>query len=133
MTHGATFSVAMIITALAGAGAYGLVHRAPGCESDWTLQRTYATLRDKFQLSSIYINNVENVDGGYFAAQRDCSAQVAEIRGNVSLADTQWRALSYSISSSSGPANPGISVQLGDRQPYIKPPPTLLGRLFGPT
>src|SRR6185437_12067298 len=129
MTRGATFSVAIIIVALAGAGTYGLVRRAPDCESDWTLRRVYATLRDTHHLSSIYLNDEENVDGGYFAIRRDCAAQVAEIRGNVSLVDTQWRALGYSISPSSGKSDLVISVQLGDAQPYTKPPPTLLRRL----
>lgn len=132
MTHGASMSIAIMIAVLAAAGTYGFAYRAPACDSDWTLSRVYATLRDQSRLTSIYLNNTENVAGGYFAIRRDCSAQVAEIRGNVSPADTQWRALRYSIAPSPARADPVVTVQLGENQSYIRPSQSLLRRLFGP-
>jgi hypothetical protein len=88
-------------------------------------------LRDQFHLDGVFVNNIKTEAGGLFGERRECSAEVAAIRGNVNAADMPWRAIQYQIDQRDNPAHPAISVQLGGNVPLAKPAPSFWQRLLG--
>ena len=88
----------------------------PACESDQALHGVTVILRDQFQLDGVFVNNIRTVTGGWFSDQRDCSAEVAVIRGNVNASDMAWRGIQFHIGSDAA-----VSVRLGGDVPLAKP------------
>jgi hypothetical protein len=115
---------------LGAAGFYAHTRAAPPCDSDQALGRVYQTLRDDFHFDSMLVNNVQTVSGNYFSTQRECSAEVTQIRGNVTASDMKWRALRYWIAQDAS-ASPTITVKVGDGIPLAEPTPSLWKRLTG--
>ncbi len=127
-----TLPVALVAAVvLAAAGAYAYTRAAPACDSDQTLGRVYQALRDQFHFDSMLVNNVQTVSGNYFSTQRECSAEVTQVRGNVSASDMKWRDLRYHIAQDDASASATITVKVGDGIPLAEPTPSLWKRLFG--
>jgi hypothetical protein len=89
------------------------------------LDKVDAVLRDDYHLDSIFLNNIRTLSGGLFSLSRECSAEVAEIRGNVNAADMPWRELRYRIEEHDRATDPAISVTLGGSVPLARPAPSL--------
>jgi hypothetical protein len=117
------------VASLVAAGLYAYWHRAPACDSNQALDRVYAVLRDEFQFDSVLLNDVATVSGGFLAQRRECSAQVAQIRGNVNASDMRWRAIRYWIAVADVPSRSTVKVQLGGAVPLAAPQPSLWQRL----
>jgi hypothetical protein len=117
--------------ALAAAAVYAYSRAAQACDSDQALAKVYQTLRDDFHFDSMLVNNVQTVSGNYFSTQRECSAEVTQIRGNVTASDMKWRALRYWIAQKDASAPPTITVKVGDSTPLAEPTLSLWKRLTG--
>src|SRR5580658_182384 len=89
-------SAGFVALALLGALGFYLAHEAaPSCDSEPALHAVTDILRDQFHLDGIFVNNITTVSGGWFSIRRECSAEVAAIRGNVNAADMPWRSVQY--------------------------------------
>jgi hypothetical protein len=110
------------------AGAAWFVHQgaAPACDSDRAQSEVYQVLRDQFHLEGVFLHNFKPVSGGYFSATRNCAAEVAEIRGNVSAEDMRWRQVRYRIAHADGSENTIATVDLGHATPFLQPPEVTL-------
>jgi hypothetical protein len=126
-----TLSIAFVAVALLGAAAL-YVHRLapPTCGSELALDRISRILRDDFHLDSIIANNVRTVSGGFFSDSHDCSAEIAEVRGDVDASVMPWREIRYRIVHQDKPPSFGITVELGDRVPLEPQNPSLWQRLL---
>jgi hypothetical protein len=113
-----------------GVGWHGYDGAAPGCDSRGALNQVDAVLRDQYHLDSIFLNNIKTVSGGLFSERRDCSAEVAAIRGNVNASDMPWREIRYRIEERDRAVPAAVSVTMGDAVPLAKPAPSLWERLF---
>lgn len=114
---------------LAAAALYAHLTAAPACGSDAALRRVSEILRDQFHFDSTFVNNVRTVSGGYFSDSHECSAQVTQIRGNVSASDMPWRELRYWIAQRDAAMPPDITVKVGGGTPLAAPPPSIWKRL----
>ncbi len=115
----------VVCLALASAGLYEYRGTSPSCDDRRTLDKVDAVLRDDYHLDSIFLNNIRTLSGGLFSLSRECSAEVAEIRGNVNAADMPWRELRYRIEEHDRATDPAISVTLGGSVPLARPAPSL--------
>jgi hypothetical protein len=126
----ATFGLAAVAS-LGIAMVYAHERAAPSCESELAMGQVYGILRDRFQLDSILLNNIHAASGGVFSKDRECLAEVTEIRGNVNASDMLWREVRYSIARGSLSARPAVTVALGSTVPLAAPRPPLWKRLLG--
>jgi len=117
------------VLALAG-GLFLRGNASPGCDSEPALHRVTDVLRDQFHLDGVFVNNVRTVSGGLFSDRRECSAEVAVIRGNVNASDMPWREIGYRIDRQATSDDPAITVTLGGDVPLAKPVPSLWERLL---
>jgi hypothetical protein len=132
LTARRTLPVALVgAVVLGAAGFYAHTRAAQACDSDQALAKVNQTLRDDFHFDSMLVNNVQTVSGNYFSDRRECSAEVTQIRGNVSASDMKWRELRYWIAQNDPSASPTITVKVGDGIPLAEPTPSLWKRLFG--
>lgn len=104
---------------------------SPGCASEPALRQVTDALREQFHLDGVFVNNIRTVSGGWFSDRRACSAEVAEIRGNVNASDMAWREIQYRIDQAENAERPSVAVTLGGAVPLAKPVPSLWERLFG--
>jgi len=102
----------------------------PTCGSKLALDRISGILHDDFHLTSILTNNVRTLSGWFLSDSRDCSAEVAEVRGDVDASDMSWREMRYRIVHLDQPPSFGITVELGDRVPLEPTRPSLWARLL---
>jgi len=116
-----------IVAALGAAGFYAASGAAPACDSDPVLHAVTDTLRDRFRLDGIFLNNIGTVSGGLFGRRRECSAEVAAIRGNVNASDMPWRSIRYQTDQSDRSV---VAVQLGEGVPLAEQTPSFWERLF---
>jgi hypothetical protein len=119
--------------AVASIGAAALyVHSVapPTCGSELALDRIAGILRDDFHLAAILTNNVRTESGWFFSDSHDCSAQVAEIRGDVDASAMSWRDIRYQIVHQDKPPSFGITVELGDHVPLEPKAPSLWMRML---
>ena len=89
----------------------------PACNSDEALDHVYATLRDRFHLQSIFLNDIRTLSGGYFSNRYDCSAEVTEVRGNIAASGMPWRAVRYRIVHQDTAPYAAVTVELGGTVP----------------
>src|ERR1035441_8411151 len=101
---------------------------APTCDSELAKRSVYKALRDDFHLSGILLNNVGTVSGGFFSDSHDCSAEVAEIKGNVNMGDMPWREIRYRIVLHG--KSPVVAVEMGGHVPFAPSAPSLCTRLL---
>jgi hypothetical protein len=101
----------------------------PGCRSEQALDRLSAVLRDKFHLDGILVNDVETVSGWYLSARHDCSAEVAQIRGNIDAGGMPWRAVRYQIVQQDEPRGPVVTAEMGGAVPLAERIPSFWKRL----
>lgn len=115
--------------AVAGLDAHS--HAAPACGSDVAQRGVYDALHGQFHLDSLFLHNFTPLSGGFFSDARDCSAEVVEIRGNISASDMPWRQVRYRIVQAGDPGRPVVTVSLGDAAPFAEhPTQTLWSRLL---
>lgn len=117
--------------AIVAAGGYFYFAAAPSCGSDQVQGRASELLRSQFSLDSVFFNNIQDVSGNIFSDRRECTAQVTQIKGNISPTAMSWRQLHYTIAPGTEADLPDIKVDLGPSGPYVPPPPTLWERVFG--
>ncbi len=110
------------VASLGGAALY--VHRdaAPACDSDRAQGQVYQVLRNQFHLEGVFLHDFTTLSGGFFSDTRDCVAEVAEIRGNVSAADLSWRHIRYRIAHSDSSEHSVVTVDLGGAAAFVQPP-----------
>jgi hypothetical protein len=118
------------VALLGAAGFYAARDAAPACDSEPALHAVTDILRDRFQLDGIFLNNIGTVSGGFFGGRRECSAEVASIRGNVNASDMTWRSIQYQIDQPGKSERPIFSVQLGGDVPLAKQTPSFWERLL---
>lgn len=119
------------VVAIVAVGAYAYSAAAPACDSDRVLNSTTDMLRSQFNLDSVFINNIQELSGNIFSHRRECTAQVTQIKGNISPTAMTWRQLRYWIMPGIGPGISDIKLDLGADEPYVAPPLTLHERIFG--
>jgi hypothetical protein len=121
----------VVVLVVAGAAAWFLDSNAPpGCDNEPALHKVTDQLRERAHLDGVFVNNITSLSGGWFRDRRECSAEVAEIRGNVNASDLPWREIRYQIDRPVGSADPEVSVTLGDAVPLAKPTASLWERLL---
>jgi hypothetical protein len=119
------------VVAIVAVGGYFYFAAAPSCISNQVQRRASELLRSQFNMDSIFFNDIQEVSGNAFSDRRECTAQVAQIKGNTSPIAMSWRQLRYSIAPGTEPERPDIKVELGASGPYVPPSPTLWERIFG--
>jgi hypothetical protein len=115
---------------LAAVGLYADRYAAPGCNSEAALHRVYEILRDQFHLDSIFLNGVTTESGELFSNHRDCSGEVAQIRGGVSMTDMPWREIRYRIVLQDTSQPPVVTVELRGPVPMAPPEPSFWERFL---
>jgi hypothetical protein len=118
----ALFVGCVVVAALGGAALYARRAAAPACDSDKAQGEVYRVLHDQSHLDSIFLHDFMPVSGGFFSNTRDCEAEVAEIRGNVSAADMPWRQVHYRIVRSDDAEHPVVTVDLGSTTAFVATP-----------
>jgi hypothetical protein len=125
------FPIGFVVLASLGIGALYIRQNPPvGCNSGPTMDRVSAVLRDTFHLDGILVNDVKTVSGWYFSERHDCTAEVAQILGNVEASGMKWRAIRYRILEQDEAGQPVVSVELGDTVPLSRKPPTAWKRVL---
>jgi len=119
------------LASLAAAGLYAHSRAAPTCDSEQALNRLSDILRAEFHLESVFLNDIKSVSGNLFSTRRECSAQVTEIKGNISALDLPWRDLRYSIAPGPTAERADIAVKLGGGVPLAAKQKSLWKRLLG--
>jgi hypothetical protein len=122
-----------VVVALGAIGAatwYLNSEAPPACGSEQALHAVTGILRDQFRLDGVFVNNIATVSGGLFGDRRECSAEVAAIRGNVAASDMPWRSIHYQIEQRDGSGRPIVSVQLGGNVPLANQAPSFWERLI---
>lgn len=76
------------------------------------------------------MNDVETVSGWYLSTRHDCSAEVAEIRGNVNASAMVWRRVHYRIVQQDDAERPVVTVELGNVVPLTPRAPSFWKRLL---
>jgi hypothetical protein len=120
-----TVRTAVFIACVAGAclGAAALyAHNgaAPACDSDQAQGLVYDVLRDKFHLEGVFLHDFTTTSGGFFSDTRICTAEIAEIRGNVNAADLKWRQIGYRITRPDRTKPADVAVDLGGATPFVQ-------------
>lgn len=115
---------------LVGAGMYLHRNAPPACTSDEALGLAYATLRDRFHLESVFLNDIRTLSGGYFSDHYDCSAEVTEIRGNIAASGMPWRAVRYQIAHQEAAPDTVVTVELGGGVPLAPKQKTFWQRVL---
>jgi hypothetical protein len=114
------FAIACVIAVLlVGVRLYASQYAAPACDADQTQAAVARVLHSQFHLEGIYLHDFNKVSGSYVSPTRDCAAEVAEIRGNISVSDLNWRPIHYRVARSSASDNPTVSVDLGGATPFV--------------
>ena len=132
MTARGTLPVAFVaVGVIVAGGVYAKQWAAPGCDSEAALRQVSDILRQQFQYDSTFVNNVRTVSGGYFSERRECSAEVTQVRGNISASDMPWRDLRYSIAQRDASTPPEMTLQIGGDIPLAPARQSLWIRLFG--
>jgi len=119
------------VASLGGAALYAHRGAAPACDSDKVQGQVYLVLHDQFHLAGVFLHDVTTTSGGFFSHNRECAAEVAEIRGNVNAGDMRWRQFSYRIALSDKSEPFVVTVDLGGATPFVRQPEqTLWTRLL---
>jgi hypothetical protein len=119
------------VAALGGAALYARRAAAPACDSDRAQGEVYRVLHEQSHMEGVFLHDFTPISGGLFSDTRDCEAEVAEIRGNVSAADMPWRHVHYRIARSDDPEHPAVTVDLGSATAFVATPErTLWTRLL---
>ncbi len=99
------------------------------CTSVEAMDKLHLVLRDRYGLDSTLVNNVQTVSGGMFAPAQHCSAEIAEIRDNISAEDLPWRGLDYDIVRDGVSGRSVVAAELGGSVKLAAPAPSLWQRL----
>ncbi len=126
--------VLLVLAALVGVGAGGVQARRnlrAACGNDDVLTEVHVVLRDRFRIDHIFINGVRTVSGSMLTGRYECTAQIAEIRGNQDASAMSWRGIRYSSINRHPGAPPAVAVDLESTMPLAPPEPkSLWERLF---
>jgi hypothetical protein len=112
----------VVVALLGGAALYARGAAAPACDSDRAQGEVYRVLHEQSHMDSVFLHDFTPISGGLFSDVRDCEAEVAEIRGNVSAADMPWRHVHYRIVRSADPDHPAVTVDLGSATAFVATP-----------
>ena len=110
-----------VIAVLGGVLLYRHGDAAPACDSDKVQGEVSQALHDRFHLGGVFLHDFTTTSGDFFSTTRDCSAEVAEIRGNVDAADLSWRRIRYHITRPDPSDAAVVSVDLGGAAPFAPP------------
>jgi hypothetical protein len=113
----------VVALALGGGVLYAHRNAPPACGSAPTLDRVTAALRAQSQLTSIVISDVRTLSSGFFGSRYECSADVAEIRSDVTANNMHWHEIKYSSVRPGKSPLTVVSVTIG---PEIPLPPQIL-------
>jgi hypothetical protein len=102
----------------------------PSCTSEQAMDGLSEVLRNQFQLGGIIVNNVETVSGWYFSDRHDCSAEFAEIKGNLSALGMTWRAIRFRVQQQDEAQRPVVTVEMGDVVPLAAKIPSVWKRFL---
>ena len=128
---GVALSVVAVAVVVGGVAAHLRASAAPACSSNAALGQVYAALRDRFHLESVFLNDIRTLSGGWFSSRYDCSAEVTEIRGNVTASGLPWRAVRYQIVRRETSPYADVTVSVGGNVPLAPGRRSLWQRLFG--
>jgi hypothetical protein len=104
-----------LAVAIAGFKGGKLVLRAfevPSCHSKEAIKGMIEALKDP-ALGTLAVNNATTISGGPFARVRDCTADIAPLRGGVEAADMRWMRVTYEIVKSDTPDGVHVTAALG--------------------
>jgi hypothetical protein len=132
LTARTVLPIVCVTAAILGAAAL-YEHRgaAPACDSDQAQGQVYGVLRDQFHLQGIFLHGFTSTSGGFFSDTRTCTAEIAEIRGNVNAADLHWRQIRYRIARPDRTKLPVVAVNLGSATPFLETPEQTLWTRLG--
>lgn len=125
MTRRRILMLCLIVVAALGVATWVLRRDTPpSCSSEPVLNATYAALHDRYQLNSIFLNDIRTVHGGWFSHRFECEAEVTTIRGNQDLADMPWRSVHYSVLHINGVPDFAVEAELGGPTPFVRQKPS---------
>ena len=85
------------VVCVGGAAFYVHTGAAPACDSDRAQAQVSRVLRDRFNLQSVFLHDFTTLSGNYFSNSRECTAEIAQIEGNVDAANLKWRQIRYRV------------------------------------
>jgi hypothetical protein len=113
-----TIALAVSIAAIAFKGAEFLVRKieVPLCHSDEATRGLVAALKAS-SLGTIAINNAVTISGGILSDERQCAADIAELRGGVDAADMHWMRVTYQVKNDATSGKADVTAKLGGEVP----------------
>jgi hypothetical protein len=84
----------------------------PSCHSKEAVKGMIDALNDP-ALGTVAVNNATTLSGGVFARVRQCTADIAPVRGGVDASDMHWKRVTYAITKSDAPDGIDVTAKLG--------------------
>ena len=88
----------------------------PLCHSDEATRGLVAALRTP-SLGTIAVNNAMTISGGVLSDERQCAADIAELRGGVDAADMHWMRVTYQVKRDATSGKTDVTAKLGGEVP----------------
>ena len=108
----------IMISAIAFKGAKFLIKEieVPLCRGDEVTSELIESLKASSH-GTIVINNAITISGGVLSDERQCAADIAELRGGVDAADMHWTHVIYQVKKSAVPGKANVTAKLGGEVP----------------
>jgi hypothetical protein len=113
-----TIALAVLLAAIAFKGTKLLVREieVPLCHSDEVTRELVESLKAS-SLGTIVINNAITISGGVLSDERQCAADIAELRGGVDAADMHWMHVLYQVKKDTTLGKADVTAELGGEVP----------------
>ena len=128
---GVLILIVAVATSVGAAAWYMRLDTPPSCTSEPTLNEVSAVLHDRYQLDSIFLNDIRTVRGGWFSRNFECSAEEASIQGNQNIADLPWRGVHYSVMHLDGAPDFAVVAEVDGPTPFVRQRLSFWQRLLG--
>lgn len=131
MTRRGVVTMIVIGAVAIGATAWEL-HKdnPPSCTSEQALNAVSTALHDRYELDSIFLNDIRTVRGNWFSSSFDCRAEETVIAGNRNMEDLPWRAVHYKVMHLDGVPNFAVVAELDGPTPFVRDKLSFWQRLF---
>jgi hypothetical protein len=88
----------------------------PGCNSARTISGLIVALKDS-DLGPFAVNDVKTQSIGLLSRERECTGEVASLRGSLNAQDMHWYSLRYTVKTGDNTQRADVAAKLGDTVP----------------